>query len=163
MTTCVYRDGQCAADTLVTEGPSFRFTQARKWTRNSATQAVCLVAGPAIEAGKLLDRFASYALGTAPDLNLIAGIREVECMIAYRPGNGLGIRLFFGQCRNLRADGSVDEEGFIPILNSTFHAIGSGAKFAMGAMQNGATAAKALEAAAALDPMTGGTLDTFAL
>ena len=44
----------------------------------------------------------------------------------------------------------------LELTRSPFHAIGSGATFAMGAMQVGATAEQAVRAAAALDVYTGG-------
>jgi ATP-dependent protease HslVU (ClpYQ) peptidase subunit len=61
------------------------------------------------------------------------------------------------------ADGIVDEynEGGYPVKQSGMYAVGSGNRFAMGAMMVGATAMEAVEATKKLDVNTGGELQVF--
>ncbi len=136
MTTICYRDGVLAADTLVTEGRS----------RSGFTSKI--VRGPTAVAG---------AAGTMSDC--LAFYKWVEGGCQGRPPqseNAGGLLI--------EASGQVFEwEGGPSLVSFTapFHAIGSGAQFARGAMAHGPSAEEAGKAAALLDLHTGG--DTHVL
>jgi hypothetical protein len=55
----------------------------------------------------------------------------------------------------------LDTTTYCPIKSESYEAIGSGCKYALGAMHCGASASEALKAAMSLDPYTGGDIMSF--
>lgn len=141
MTTIAYRDGVMAADTLVTAGePHWRWATIDKLFRAQ-------------------DGTIGGVSGTLPGVALFRDWFETG---AFHPpptdGDCYGIVV--------RPNGSVEVWPGIPALlpmTAEFIAIGSGERFALGALEAGASAENAVRIAMKYDSGTGGEIKTLTL
>jgi 20S proteasome alpha/beta subunit len=137
VTTIAYRDGVLVADSLCTSEGTV-VGSAQKALRLGSL--LCGAAGAIGVANAFFDWLKAGARDSHPDMGGANGA----------DGTGLVIM----------PDGLIvtfDKYG-VDRIRAPFHAIGSGARIAMGAMAVGATALEAVQAAVALDVWTGGAL-----
>lgn len=148
MTTIAYRDGVLAADTRLGAG-SMRTGRMIKAVALSGG-GMAAACGRAVYIRAFLDYALSLPFG------MIDGIHVPPEAASADGDEGLIVA----------TDGQVTlfEEGFGRfVLDAPFYATGSGARFAMGAMQVGADAIRAIEAAIALDANSGGDITVVRL
>lgn len=140
MTTIVYRDGILAADTLMTAGPR-REGFCTKIARNDKGD-LAAGAGSATEMTAFLKWF-------------LAGENLDDGYPVEKESESSGVVF--------RADGRIDvyERGGVLHMNAPFYALGSGGEFAMGALEMGADAVKAVSIAMVWDAATGGEIQTL--
>lgn len=148
MTTVAWDGKTLAGDTLASdEFGSLRFTKIFKIDRfvsEGATEQVLLGCAGSIELTVLIRDW--IASGMSPDEKPSFGARmEFNGMVIHKDG-----RIEFM------------EEMLTPIiLHNTFYAIGSGARYSLGAMEMGATAAEAALISSKYDSNTNGIIETL--
>jgi ATP-dependent protease HslVU (ClpYQ) peptidase subunit len=133
LTTIIYRDGVMVSDSIITEGKGFLHGEVQKIVRFK-DGTLLGAAGPVAECQHMLSLF--------PDLDqvLMISAESDACGLLAHPDGKLEL-----------IEGGV----FVAITDSYF-AIGTGAPFAMGAMDAGADALKALHVAMKRDAFTAG-------
>lgn len=153
MTTIAYRDGVIAADSCVslqTEAGGARKFRCeklyRKQVKGPRGKSEWIVIGLAGESAPGLVFLDWYGTDKEKPTDLIEGSADFTALILTKRG------LF-------EADAYCRPE---KILNR-FYAVGSGAKAAMGAMYAGATAKRAVQIAAKIDPYTAGPFAVMGL
>lgn len=137
MTTIAYRDGVLAADTLVTHNGRIA-----GWVKKAMKIGRLLVGtcGSLNLTQPLLDWLRTGAIGPPPKMQ---GVKECEgTAMLILPGDIIV---------------TIDEYG-MDYIRAPFHAIGSGAQLALGAMAAGATAEEAVHIAKGIDCYTGGEI-----
>lgn len=144
MTTIVWRDGVLAADRRAYSGDKAPIGAKRKIGR-LADGSLLGVSSSCVGAPALIQRWVESGAVAAAD--------------ALKPENFQAILI--------RPNGQVfyakDNLDWSGPLDTPFLAIGSGDHFALGALEMGASAPKAVLVASALDPWTGGGVDTLTL
>lgn len=135
MTTIAYRDGVLAGDTLVTEN-GLRVGHVTKC--GSVGGVLWAVTGCLIHQVEFHDWLKGGLRGSPPSMKTPEGATSSAIVIA---------------CGRLL---TFDEHGQDHMPLPEFHAVGSGAPLAMGAMAAGADAEQAVRAAIALDVYSGG-------
>lgn len=150
MTTIVYRDGIMAADSRVTvdsEHGGSRVQRGDKLYRvKTFNRGRCIVglAGGSFDGLAFLDWLVSKA--TEPPQRLIDGDAEFTALVLNRHG-------LFEYDKWCRPERVLEE----------FHAVGSGAKAALGALHMGASARRAVAVACKIDPYTAVPIVTMRL
>lgn len=140
MTTIAYRDGILAGDTLISSGEN-RVGYGQKIRQKG--QLLYASAGSAGLTEKVEAWIRSGCIGENPPLK--SGDATGETFL-FMPDDSI---VWF------HCDGST-------LIRAKFFARGSGGEYALGAMQNGATAIEAVKCAMALDRGTGGTVQWIA-
>lgn len=152
MTTIAYRKGVIAADsrtTIETEGGGARMFLCEKLFRKAVTidgvlqEVIVATAGESSPGMVFLDWFGT---GKEPPDRLIDGEADFTCLVLQQDG----LYEYDAWCRGIK----IEDE---------FYAIGSGAKAALGAMQMGASAARAVEVACKIDPYSGPPITSMRL
>ncbi|WP_336802468.1 hypothetical protein [Kaistia sp. MMO-174] len=135
MTTIAYRDGVLAADSLISSGNA-RAGQAQKIATCGSTMGG--TSGSIEACHRFVQWIEAGAEGDCPELGDSDGILV------------RGSQTFY-----------VGSKGVLVPFEAEFAAVGSGEKFALGAMAMGATAERAVEVARELDVHTGGQIVTL--
>lgn len=137
MTTIAVKDGVLAVDSLVTQNDA--------------------AVGEADKARRLADGTVIAWCGEIGLMEVAFGWFEAGADYAAAPED---LRHARGELVAMRADGSIEtyHKARRDPCRAPFHAAGSGARFALGAMAGGLSARRAVEAAATLDLFTGGTI-----
>lgn len=145
MTTCTFREGVLAADSLVTDrGLRVGMTADKAWREKDGSLVACCGCLGSVAA------FKNWFGNGRNDGDDICKPQLDECFEAL----------------HISPKGEVTWYGHNLLgvtLESEFYAIGSGTEIAMGAMAMGASAEKAVEVAREFDTKTGGKIHTFTL
>lgn len=140
MTTIAYKDGELAYDSLVSKGNA-RLGNMQKGVKSE--NFIAAVCGAAMAVPAFLKWVkADFNPRKKPNIVIKTEDDEFEAIVVDRKGN----IIYYNE--RLEA---------LPI-QARYHAIGSGEDFAKGAMEVGADAKRAVQAAAKLDTGTGGRI-----
>ena len=142
MTTIAYKDGFIAADGQVTSGSDTAIKDDHtKIFKFKYDKKPCIVAAcGTLYSNAIIIETTKMVLDGA----LASPLKGATMFISYNN------KLYYCD----------DDTGMIELNKKKFYAIGSGEQFAMGAMEMGASAKKAVMIASKLDPWTGGKIKT---
>lgn len=143
MTIIAYRDGKMAGDALITCG-DVRVGHMQKIARDGAGN-LCGAAGSAMFTAAFIGWFVNGRLGARPRMAF--------------GSDGLDRAMIVNIATPDRI--TIVEDGDEFSFRETFHAIGSGAPFALGAMCHGATARVAVEIACFFSSTCGGEISVL--
>lgn len=136
MTTIAYRDGVLAADTLITENLRAIGNARKLFTLRSERGTVAwAVTGTLIAMREVDDWIVGGMVGRHPQMKTSENACSTAVIFASRKGEAQIVMI------------TMDEHGIDWMYAPEYHAIGSGAPLALGAMAAGATAQEAVVAA----------------
>lgn len=146
MTTIAYRDGVLAADTLVSYG---------SFTNGNVNKIHVVERKLAEKTDRVMVALSGIFAATEPMLEWVKGGCEQDDIPHFLLEKDDNF-----SCLMVTEDGSLYEYnmGYFIKCDNSYHAHGSGAMFALGAMAVGASAPEAVSAAIKHDKATGGTI-----
>lgn len=142
MTTVAYRDGTLAADTLISYGSFTNGNVNKIHVVDTPTgRVMCVLSGVCWAVQPMIEWLAEGASQETIPHNLLASCSDFSCLVV----NDAGLLFEFNN-------------GYFIECGVEYHAIGSGAQFALGAMAAGVSAPNAVSAAMKHDKASGGNV-----